>query len=701
MATDLHGTTLSQNAGRRKPGVQVYEDGQPAYRELVQGPSFALTDQQGALLGDYELLDGPRDVGSEERWLLRLADGRLATLCRLSPALAREESVRRRWVRDVERTIACACASVAPILALGPKPEPRDLDADPPWRLRLEPEGERFSEWLARAPIPIDELAQRGAALADALHAVHLGGAVVRNLHPRDLVWTPEGRVVLTDVGLARVDLLSSHTASSLLVSGSAHAAPEQLLRTMVDQRADLYSIGVILWQAATGSLPFGDGPALLRERVQLPPLASVRPDAPPVLDLLVRRCLAEAPEERPESAAEIAWVLRGGAGDGLVSAAQTSCQHCGAALRLGQRLCLACGRVGVRFGHLPPGTRERERWGVELRSLSEGAEDHANLRGFIESVAEAAAGVDEFVVGDVSLYAEHELLSRKRLPARLFDELDQQTATELVERMQQLGLDARVVDPKAPLRWGLTMAGLLTLTIGLGVALAELGAAGGLIFAWVLVGALATVAAARKVNNAVTERRVRSLHHLRAQPAALPASDPLVARVAAMLDESSAGPTPKDVRAQLGEIALLIQRLVDRRAQLTGLVERDELEILTAPVEPLIAQLEARVRDLARLDRELAQLDEAAMVRNLAALDARSDDPAKRELERQRLLTGLDRLRSLEDARMVAFHRLLEASTLLRRAITLGLGVHDPLAEQERHVTMALAALGEGTSLE
>jgi hypothetical protein len=82
-------------------------------------------------------------------------------------------------------------------------------------------------------------------------------------------------------------------------------------------------------------------------------------------------------------------------------------------------------------------------------------------------------------------------------------------------------------------------------------------------------------------------------------------------------------------------------------------------------------------------------------MVRALAAVEVRTTDPGKRELERKRLLDGLDRLRSLEDRRTATFHGLLEASTLLRRAADLGLGLHDPAAEQARHVQLALAALG------
>lgn len=655
--------------------------------QMTRAP-FSLTDAAGEPLSGWQLLDGPHDVGSEERWRLRLADGRVAMLARLSPALARDESVRRRWVRDVERVMTCAAHSVAPVLAIGPQPDPRDVHAEPPWRLRVEPEGQPLTDWLARAPVSIDELAQRGAALADALHAVHLTGAVVRNLHPRDLVWTDDGRVILTDIGLARVDLLSSHTASSLLIGGSAYAAPEQLMRTVVDQRADLYSLGVILWQAATGELPYGEGPALLREHVSLPPITSVRRDAPPILTLLLQRCLAERPEHRPDSAAEIAWVLRGGAGDGLIPIPQTVCQHCGASLRLGQRLCLSCGRVGVRFAHRR--SKQASSWGLELSSLREDAKQLAELREFLAAVSSTPERVDEFVIGDVTLYADHELAARKRLPARLFNELDRATANELCARAQARGLDVRVVEPQLPGRWVGAAVGSAAILLAVAIMLGQLGMLGWAALV-VLLGVTSTGAMLIKASSVADAGRMRPLHRLRDAPAALPASDPLVARLAALLDQA-----PADVRVQLGELALVVQRLVDRRAELTGLVEARELDMLTAPVEPLIGQIERRVAELVEIDRQLSELDEATMVRELAAVEARGDAPGLREIERRRLLDGLDRLRGLEDRRTGGFHALLEVGVLLRRAVDLGLGVHDPVAEQDRRIAMALASLGE-----
>src|SRR5262249_41540737 len=103
--------------------------------------------------------------------------------------------------------------------------------------------------------------------------------------------------------------------------------------------------------------------PLLLRDRAPLPALSSLRPGAPPALNALLQRCLAEPPEDRPESAAQVARTLRGEEQGLVLSAARdhTSCQACGAPLRLGQRLCLRCGREAVLFHHASPGEREPE----------------------------------------------------------------------------------------------------------------------------------------------------------------------------------------------------------------------------------------------------------------------------------------------------------------------------------------------------
>ena len=216
----------------------------------------------------FDLLSGPEDRGSEQRWRVRLEDGRIASLARLQPELARETSVRRRYVGDVERLSALGVINLAPLLAFGPSPDPRDPQAAAPWRLHLEPTGERLSDWLARrAPATLEEVARVGAALADAVYACHRAGMVLRALRPEMVVLTPEGQVILTDVGLVTVERLSSHRASSLLLFASSYASPEQLYRSELDQRSDLFAVGVMLWQALTGALPFESGVAVALRR--------------------------------------------------------------------------------------------------------------------------------------------------------------------------------------------------------------------------------------------------------------------------------------------------------------------------------------------------------------------------------------------------------------------------------------------------
>lgn len=638
----------------------------------------------------HRVLEGPLDVGTEQRWRIELdrplgvEGGRRVLVGQLATDLARDESIRRRYVRDAERVRDLSVHALVPTLALGPTPDPRDPQAIAPWRARLDPPGETLETWLRRAPFTIEELTAVFVKLADALAAVHGSGMVLRDLRPAQVLHAHDDRVLLVDVGLSRVDVLSSHTASSLLMQGSAYAAPEQVHATAVDQRSDLFGLGVMMWQALTGELPFGDGPAFLREREHaLPPLSRLRTDVPPALELLVRACLEDDPSRRPSTAGDVAWVLRGGAPTSLVEQASTVCQHCGTRLRVGQRLCLACGRLSVRFVEAMPGEIPI---GLDLHSLDEDARKLEWLQGFVHDVAEGPAPPPEFLVGQSMLYAEEERRRRIRLPARLFGNLGRQTAEALRETMRAQGLDVRLAGPERVAtakrrKWialGTTALACLVLgIIGLEVAAAVVGG----------LGFVVTLVLAARQDGTKWWMKAVPRYRLRRLPAALPASDPLVARLAALLHPG----VPGDVRSVVGELALLVQRLVDHRAR--HVRDARELDVLTAPVEPLVDAVERLVRQLEEIGRELSELDEGAMVRALATATARRESPDKREP----ILQGLDRLRALEDRRAEVFHRLLEARSLLTRTVELGLAVHDEGLEHERQLALAVAALGEG----
>ncbi len=258
-----------------------------------------------------EVLAGPDRCGSEQRWRLRLPDGRAAVLGQLLPELARDPALSRRYRRDVDRLRELALPGVAPVLAVGPtEGDSWEGQPTPPFRLREDPPGEDLEDWLSRrAPLPVEEAVALAAALCDLLGPIHARGVVLRDLHPGN-IRRAEGGLVLLDIGLHRVDVLSSRTAASLLLTGSPYAAPEQLRRTALDQRADLYSVGVLLWRALTGTLPFGDSPLLLRERAPLPRLGSMRTSP-------ARRSGAVRPGQPGRSRFGAAWRrARGAAGE-------------------------------------------------------------------------------------------------------------------------------------------------------------------------------------------------------------------------------------------------------------------------------------------------------------------------------------------------------------------------------------------------
>ena len=640
-----------------------------------------MSELQGLPAG-AEIVAGPERVGSEQRWRVRLADGRAALLARLAPELARDLALRRRYIRDLERLRALsdsgAVPGVATVLGLGAE---SGADAAPPWRLRLDPPGETLEVWLTRrAPLPPDEAGLLGIALAELLAPLHERGVVLRDLHPR-LVVRGEDRLWLTDVGLGRVDILSTRTAASLLLEGSPYAAPEQLQRTALDPRADLYPIGVILYRALTGLLPRGDGPAFLVDDPVAPPIR-LRPELPPALDRLVLRCLELDPIARPASARELAAALRGELGPDGDALARVACQHCNAPLRLGQRLCLACGRVAVDFAAEPDGGRT-----VQLRAAKEDTAFLARLYDTLSPLHDGELPALNFVIGDARMYSKAELERRIRLPVPLFSGLGQATAERLVARLKKGGLTVRIVDdtPRGPPR-----DARIALWTGLGFAapalLCLLLGAPWFVYVSLFVVAAFTGAMVRLALRRRRQQRRESLLKLRRAPA-LPASDPLVARLAALL-----GPdTRQELRELVGGLALAVQRLVDHRAAAPG--ARAELDAVTGPVAPLVDLVVAQVGRLREIDTVLAGLDEGELMRALAVSEAR-DEPAQR---RHDLLLGLDRLRGLEDERAAIFHRLLEAESLLRRAVELGLGVRDEDAGQARAVDQALHALTRG----
>jgi TolB-like protein/Flp pilus assembly protein TadD len=193
-------------------------------------------------------------------------------------------------------------------------------------------EGRTLHEVTPPAGLPASELLRVAVALADALAAAHARGVVHRDLKPANVMITHEGRVKVLDFGIAKLDVAGLPTATAVgpaadvgatgqeAVLGTAgYMAPEQLKGQLVDARADLFALGVVLFEAASGRHPFPGADAWTRNAAALTlaplPLERLRPDLPLALGRLLLRCLERDPAARPPGAAAVRAELEGIAG--------------------------------------------------------------------------------------------------------------------------------------------------------------------------------------------------------------------------------------------------------------------------------------------------------------------------------------------------------------------------------------------------
>ena len=178
-------------------------------------------------------------------------------------------------------------------------------------------------EWLEGRTLE-DEMRARGGALspaetaallaliADALHAAHDAGVVHRDIKPSNIHLGRANRnvVKVLDFGIAKVIASSTAAAASRIAGTLSYMSPEQLTGGLIDRRADIYSLGIMLYQMLTDAMPFsGESQGqLIQQHIVAPPppLQRVRPELPQALSRVVERALAKRPDDRQQTALQL-----------------------------------------------------------------------------------------------------------------------------------------------------------------------------------------------------------------------------------------------------------------------------------------------------------------------------------------------------------------------------------------------------------
>jgi len=175
---------------------------------------------------------------------------------------------------------------------------------------------------LARGPLRVRVALRQAIEIAHGLAAAHDAGIVHRDLKPENIFVTSDGRVKILDFGLAkcRKEALglphqdsSKSTQPGVIFGTVGYMSPEQVRGTDTDERSDIFSVGVILYEMLSGVAPFHGESAIETLHAILkddaPPLSAGR-EAPPELELVVRHCLEKKREARFQSAHDLAFVL-------------------------------------------------------------------------------------------------------------------------------------------------------------------------------------------------------------------------------------------------------------------------------------------------------------------------------------------------------------------------------------------------------
>jgi hypothetical protein len=304
----------------------------------------------------------------------------------------------------------------------------------------------------AEAPLPAERVVAIGRGVAAGLAEAHRAGLVHRDLKPANILLAGDGTPKVADFGLARAASFAASGPDAAAVAGTpAYMAPESIDPLAIDGRSDLYALGCILCELATGAPPYRGATALaILAAHRSEPLPAL-PGVPDALRRTIRWLLAKSPADRPQSATEAeAALARIEAAPGAaispvaeaslvrtapdttgLAAARRRCAQCGASGPAMVRVCFACGQPQLALASGP------------MTVFITGPGEHAH-----KLDAALRQRLLDWLTRNPALGVDAGVLAKEvpRIPFALVCGIDEESATALVPAMRALGLEPEVL---------------------------------------------------------------------------------------------------------------------------------------------------------------------------------------------------------------------------------------------------------------
>ncbi|HEX3067365.1 MAG TPA: protein kinase [Thermoanaerobaculia bacterium] len=276
---------------------------------------------KGTMLGPYEvdILLGVGGMGE----VYRARDtrlGRTVAIKVLLSGLTASSERRARFEREARVISALSDPHICALYDIG-------RDGDTEYLVMEYIEGETLAGRIARGRLPLSQVLRFGTEIAQALQHAHRAGITHRDLKPGNVMITSSG-VKLLDFGLAKLanpepaprdsnaeTIVNPLTAEGMVVGTLVYMSPEQLEGRGIDHRTDIFALGCILYEMATGQRPFSGSSAVAISAAILSsdpaPIRSLEPSTPPALERIVLTALEKNPEDRWQTAQDVARQLR------------------------------------------------------------------------------------------------------------------------------------------------------------------------------------------------------------------------------------------------------------------------------------------------------------------------------------------------------------------------------------------------------